>query len=217
MKGFRQQPQANRKDEIRAIKEELKQLAMASRINQMMTQQLMQNLRNMQEDLGRALGIVTELQYKLLAVQKVGNFSVEEMNEIANEQRLTDFCEASDREDREGNFTTGTVVDKDSTVILTSTTEEKDRGIFRSRIKLSTCGVPDLIQAFTGREVGARAIVKLNGLDHEVELLAIRQPPPASETAGDESACADDESDSCDHAATQPPVEAGAGQVVGNA
>lgn len=62
---------------------------------------------------------------------------------------------------------------------MTSKTEDPDKGIFRSRIKLADCGVPDLIKAFEGREVGARAIVQLNGVDHEVELLAIKQPPKA--------------------------------------
>ena len=31
-----------------------------------------------------------------------------------------------------------------------------------------------------GREVGAKALVQLNGLEHEVELLGIRQPPAAA-------------------------------------
>ena len=53
--------------------------------------------------------------------------------------------------------------------------------------------MPDLVTAFMGREVGAKALVKLNGIDHEVELLAIRQPPAATtdDAAGaDESTAA---------------------------
>jgi hypothetical protein len=177
MKGFRQQPQGNRKEKLRELEVEVKNMAMASRISQMMTQQLMQNMKAMHEDISRTMGILSELQYKILAIQKVSGLDVEQMNTVANEQRLVDFNEASDKEDAEQGFTVGDVVNESSTIILTSTTEEKDRGIFRSRLKLSECGVPDLITAFMGREVGAKAILQLNGLDHEVELLGIRQPP----------------------------------------
>jgi hypothetical protein len=178
MKGFRTAPQANRKEKLRELETRLTNLEMASRISQMMTQQIMQNLKPMHEDIGRALGIISELQYKILAYQKVSGLDVTKLNEVANGLRLTDFCEASDKEDAERGFTNGTIVDESSTIILTSITEEKDRGIFRSRIKLSECGVPDLIKAFMGREVGAKALVQLNGVQHEVELLAIRQPAP---------------------------------------
>lgn len=180
MKGFRQQAQASRKERLRGMDAEVKNTAMSVRINQMMTQQLMNNMKNMQEDLGRAFGIINELQYKILAVQKVSGFDLEQMNTIANEQRLKDFNETSDKEDAEQKFTVGTTVDENSVVILTSTTEDKDRGLFRSKIRLSSCGVPDLITAFMGREAGAKAIVKLNGVDHEVELLGIRQPSAES-------------------------------------
>jgi hypothetical protein len=176
MNGFRQQPQGSRKEKVRELEVEVKNLAMAGRISQMMTQQIMQNLKSMHEDLTRSMGIISELQYKILAVQRVSGLSIDEMNKVANEQRLVDFTEASDKEDAAQGFTVGDLVNEQSTVVLTSTTEEKDRGIFRSRLKLSDCGVPDLIQAFMGRDVGAKALVMLNGLEHEVELLAVRQP-----------------------------------------
>lgn len=177
MKGFRTAPQGNRKEKLHAHDVSIKNMEMGVRINQMMTQQLMQNIKGMHEDIGRALNLISEIQYKILAIQKVSGLDVAAMNLVANEQRLQDFCEASDKEDAEKGFTVGTAVDEQSTIILTSTTDAgPDAGIFRSRIKLSECGVPDLINAFMGREVGAKALVNLNGLEHEIELLAIRQP-----------------------------------------
>ncbi len=188
--GFRQQTQGSRKERLRELETEVKNLAMASRISQMMTQQLMQNLKPMHEDLTRMTGLIQELQYKVLAAQKVSGLDVEQMNAVANEMRLADFNEASDKEDATGGFTVGDIVNEQSTVILTSTTEEKDRGIFRSRLKLSECGVPDLIKAFMGRDVGAKALINLNGTEHVVELLAIRQPPAqvAADNQADASA-----------------------------
>jgi hypothetical protein len=186
MNGFRQPPAGTgRKEKLKAFDKKLANLEMASRISQLMTQQLMQNMKNMQEDLGRALGILNEMQYKLLAIQELSGLDVEQLNELTNARRLNDFIEASDKADAEGGFTFGTKVEANSTVILTSTTTETDRGIFRSRIELAKCGVPELISAFMGKEVGTKAMVKLNGLEHEVELLGIRQPPAAEPTVED--------------------------------
>lgn len=207
MKGFRQQPQGSRKEKLHEFDVRLKNLEMSSRINQMMTQQLMQNLKPMHEDLTRVTGLIQELQYKVLAAQKVSGLDLDKMNVVANEMRLADFNEASDREDQDQRFTVGDVVTEQSTVVLTSTTEEKDRGIFRSRLKLSECGVPDLINGFMGREVGAKAILTLNGLEHTVELLAIRQPPAV--------AAADTDAQQDNVVAISP--EASGAQVVGNA
>jgi hypothetical protein len=126
------------------------------------------------------MGLISELQYKVLAIQSVGAFEVEKLSAQANELRLKDFNEASDNADKADGFTIGTEVNADSTVILTSTTDGTDQGIFRSRIKLSDCGVKDLIDAFMGREVGAKAVVMLNNVEHVVELLGIRQPAPVA-------------------------------------
>ena len=141
MKGFRQQAQPNRKERINSLETRLANLEMASRISQMMTQQLMQNIKSMQEDLGKALGILNEMQYKILAVQEASGLDLKQLNEIANVKRLKDFNEASDREDVNKKFTVGTVVDSNSTIIITSKTDGgEDEGIFRSRIELSRCG-----------------------------------------------------------------------------
>jgi len=210
MNGFRSQPQGSRKERLRELEVEIKNLSMSVRISQMMTQQIMQNLKPMHEDLARVTGLIQELQYKVLAAQKVSGVDVELLNAAANEMRLSDFNEASDREDKEHNFTVGDVVNEQSTIVLTSITEEKDRGIFRSRLKLSECGVPDLITALMGRQVGAKAIVKLNGLDHNVELLGIRQPTASAAADGSTEESNQDVSDDL-------PTEAQSSEVVGNA
>ena len=119
-------------------------------------------------------------RYKVLALQEASGIDLVKLNEIANTKRLKDFNDASDREDTESGFTVGDTVETNSTVILTSKTADVDRGIFRSRIELAKCGVPDLIQGLMGQGVGTKVNAKLNGIDHEVELLAIRIPRPAA-------------------------------------
>jgi|GEM_PF-3923191 len=183
MNGFRQQPQGSKKEKLRALETELQNATMANRISQLMIKQMLQNSQAMQEDLSKALNLITDLQYRTLALQKVTNVDMTQLASVADELRLKDFNEASAKENAEKNYAVGTTVNDESVVVITSTTDVADQGIFRSKLKLADCGVPDLIKAFNGREVGAKAVVKLNGIDHTVELLEVLQPPAVAETA----------------------------------
>jgi hypothetical protein len=179
MKGFRTPAQPSAKVQLRQVQTELQNSQMASRISQKMTQQLMSNVKAISQDLGNALNQLYELQYKYTALQKYLNVDAAKLNTIANEQRLSDFNEASLKADDKDGLEAVSTVGDDSTVVLTSTATDEtgnDRGIFRSRIKLSESGVPDLIKALTGKSVGDKVNVKLNEIDHVVELLAITAP-----------------------------------------
>jgi hypothetical protein len=179
MKGFRVPPQASKKEQVRNMETEMKNMQMASRMSQMMTQQLMQSVKSMSDDLGSALNQLYELQYKYTALQKHLNLDVEALNKIANQQRLLDFDEAAVKQDAKDNLVEASEVGAESTVTVSSTAKDEagtDRGIFRSRLKLSECGVPDLIAGLAGKKAGDKVQVKLNGIDHEVELLSVRNP-----------------------------------------
>jgi chromosome segregation ATPase len=179
MKGFRVPPQATKKEQFRELDTEIKNMQMAARVSQMMTQQLMQSVKSMSEDLGNALNQLYELQYKYTALQKHLNLPVEALNELANQQRLVDFNEAAVKQDLKDNLVEATEVTNDSTITISSVAKDEtgnDRGIFRSRLKLSECGVPDLITGLAGKKVGDKVQVKLNGVDHQVELLSARNP-----------------------------------------
>jgi hypothetical protein len=178
MRGVRQDPKPTKTEQLIALDKELKNLQMAGRVSQMMIQQLMQSVQNLSKDVAKSFGVISEMQYKILAMQSVGNFDMAAMAAKAEELRLNDFIEASDAEDKAGNFTIGDVVQEDSTVIITSTTNE-NTGIFRSRIKLADCGVPALIRDLAGKPIGTKVTCQLNGEDHVVELLGVRNPPPA--------------------------------------
>lgn len=178
-RGVKQEPKLNKTEMLVSMDKELKNSQMAGRVTQMLVQQLMQNVQNMSKDLGKAFGTISEMQYKVLAMQSVGNFDMKAMAAKADELRLNDFIEASDAEDKAGNFTIGETVQDDSTVIITSTAAGDDAGIFRSRIKLAECGVPMLIKGLSGQTVGAKVECKLNDVQHLIELLGVRNPPPA--------------------------------------
>lgn len=181
MAGVKLAPQPTNSQKIVELEKTVKNLEMAGRISQMMTQQLMQNLQTMSKDLGKAFGTLNELQYKLLAMQSVGNFDMVAMAAKADELRVKDFMDASDEADKTEGFTVAETVQADSTVIITSTAAGDAAGIFRSRIKLAESGVPALIEGLMEKTVGAKVKCVLNGAEHEVELLAIRNPPPAVE------------------------------------
>jgi hypothetical protein len=178
-KGFRVPSQPSKKEAVKQVQTELANLQMAGRVSQMMTQQLMQNVKKMSDDLGMALNQLYELQYKYGALQKHLKLDTDELNKIANEQRLVDFNEAAAKQDASEKLIEVEAIGADSTIVLTSTaTDDKgnDCGIFRSRVKLTDSGVPELIQGLQGKKVGDKVTVKLNDLDHTIEVLAIRDP-----------------------------------------
>lgn len=184
--GFRVPPQPSKKEAIQQLQTELANVQMAGRISQMMTQQLMQSVKTMSDDLGSTLQQLYDLQYKFGAIQKVLKLDATELNKLANDQRLVDFDEAAVKQDTKDNLVLSDVVMADSTVTITSTASDAsgaDVGIFRSRIKLSESGVPDLISGLAGKKVGDKVTVKLNDVMHEVELLAIRNPTLQAETS----------------------------------
>lgn len=181
MKGFRVPPQPNKREAQQKVETELANIQMASRISQMMTQQLMDNLKNMKSDLGGVMQQLMDVQYKLKAVEKHFNLNPNQLAELANAERLLDFNEASDKADVRENLLPADAIGEDSTITITSTAKNdkgEDQGIFRSRLKLSEAGVPDLIANLQGKAVGDRVVTKLNGLDHEIEVLSIRNPAP---------------------------------------
>lgn len=180
-KGFRQAPQLSAKDKFREVNAQLTNVQMASRIQQMMTQKLLENGKAMGEDIGRLFQLVNETQYKVLALQELLNVDSDALTKLVEAKRLKDFDEASAKEDEKEGLLAADVVEEDSTVYLTSTTANPDAGIFRSRLKLAESGVPDLIKGLMGKGVGEKVKVQLNGAEHEVELLAIRKPKPAPE------------------------------------
>jgi hypothetical protein len=186
--GFRVQPQASKKDKLRELETYVSNLTAASRITQAMIQQLLQNNKNMGEDLNKAMGMLNELQYKILAMQKLSPVSALKVAEEVELLKLNDFNEASDKEDAQKGYTVlDTVEDSSNIVILTSTTSSiPDKGIFRSKITLSEAGVPDLVSGLIGKPVGTKVSVRLNGEEHLVELLGVRKPPAVAEPISSE-------------------------------
>lgn len=181
-KGFRVAPQPSKHEAMNELKAEFANLQMAGRVSQMMVQQLMQSLKNVSEDLSASINQLYELQYKYNALSKHLNVDEKAVASIANAQRLLDFNEAAAKQDIQDNLGAADTVSAESTIVITSTAAD-EKGIFRSRLKLSESGVPDLIKGLEGKRVGDKITVTLNNVLHEVELLDIKNPQYVAEEA----------------------------------
>lgn len=181
MKGFRQPPQGSKNDVIRNLQVEAQNNTLAIRMSQMMLKRVLDDSQNMGRDIGGALTQIAELQYQFGALVKTLGLDPALIAATANEQRLVDFNEGAAKADEQENLIVADVVGDDSTIVLTSTTDDgPDTGIFRSRIKLSDAGVPALSKGLAGQPVGTTLDVELGGKVHHVELLAIRNPVAAA-------------------------------------
>ena len=176
--GFRVSAQATKKDRLRSMEAEIKNTQMASNISQMMIKQLLNNIQNIGQDLNSAIGQLSELQYQMLAVRKHFNLDPKELALLANEQRLKDFEEAASKQDLQEGLLDTDVVDADSVVVLTSSVNgDADKGVFRSRLKLSETQAPQLVDALIGKRVGDVVTVKLNEDEHTITLLGVKKSP----------------------------------------
>ncbi len=183
--GFRQKAAPNRKQMIKEQEVTLRNLQMAVRVMQIMNQQLATNFQNMQNDITRLMGVVNNLQYKSGALQSVLGVDESALNAKADSIKLEDYNKASDKEDLEKGLTVIDTVEENSVCIVTSTCEDKDKEIFRSKFVLKDSGVPELQEKLLGKKVGEKVEVSLNGVVHTIELLGIRRAPPEAKAAED--------------------------------
>lgn len=187
MNGQRQAPSSSKKEAIRSMQTELKNLQMAMRINQMMSQQMIQQFTTAGQDIQNLMQVSNDLQYRTLAMLELLAVDTDKLDEVADRLKLKDYNAASDKEDAAKGYIVGNVVGENSIVILTSEAPN-NAGIFRSKFKLSESGVPELQKALLGQVPGFKAKLTLNNVEHEVELLAVREEPVVAEPAPEAAA-----------------------------
>lgn len=188
--GFRQQKQKSKKDQMRELATMVQNLQMAVRVMQMGMQQMGQSFQRMDADIGNAMGVLNDIQYRTLAMIDAGNFDKDKLEKAAEGLKLKDYEEASDKEDKEKGYTVADEVAEDSVVILTSECkEDKSKSVFRTKFKLDESGNPEAQEKLKGLKVGDKTELKLGNFTHEVEVLGIRTvPAPAPEEKKEEDA-----------------------------
>ena len=169
------------------LEKNVKQMQMATQIGQIMQQQLNQTLGAIKDDITSLAPQFQNIQYSLLALQQLLDIDTKKMNEIAGELRLKDWTEANDKEDAEGNFKIKLNVDTDQDfVIISSSTpdEEENKGMFRSRQLIAQLP-PELAKEMIGKGVGDKVDFKSEEVRHVIEILGVREAPPAPEPQND--------------------------------
>jgi len=164
------------REKVTELEKMMENIQMATRMSQMFMMRFNESLQKMDKDVSNMFGMLNDLQYRTLAMVKEGKFDKDSLDKLADGMKIIDFSKASDAEDVSGGFIPGTITTENSTVIITSTTgDTNDAGIFRSRLLVKDAILPDLKEKLVGRVVGDRFTTTINGLDHTVEILGIRE------------------------------------------
>lgn len=179
-KGFRQKKARGTKDQIAALGKMVENLQQAVRIQQLVFQQFANGFGKMDKDIHNAMGVLNDLQYRTLALVETGTVSKEELDKVAETLKLKDYNEASDREDKDKNFTVEDEVQKDSVVIITSEcAEDPTASIFRSKFKLDESQNKEAQEKLVGLRTGSQVELTLANKKHMVTVLGVRKVPPA--------------------------------------
>ena len=205
--GFRTAASASKKDLIKSTQTEVKNLQMAVRLNQMMTQQVIQQFQATNKDVTNAINVMNDLQYRTLAMLEVLGVDTVKLDKAADRLKLIDYNSASDKEDAAKQYVVGDIVKADSIVTITSDAEG-DKGIFRSKFKLSEAQNPDLQMALEGLKVGDRTKITFTGVEHDITVLAIREETLPAATVEDLAAPQEEHahSENCEHTSAEEQV-----------
>jgi hypothetical protein len=180
-KGGRTASRPTKSDRFEQMAKQVENLTMAVRVGQMMSQRMAQQLNSIVENLTINTGMLNDFQYRALAMQQLAGVDKSQLQAITDQLKLADFDKESEAKDQAGGFL---VVDKvegdDDTVLITSFTpdEKEDKGILRSRIKISDMNQADLQAKLVGCVVGSKVEATLNGVNHVIEILGIRRAAP---------------------------------------
>ena len=173
MKGFREKP---KKDRLEELEKMVSNMQMAMGILQQIAKKLLGEMELRRNDVQNAINLANDLQYRTLAILELGAFDKVKLEQLVEMYKLKDYNDASDKEDAEKNLVPADVLDDNSTVILTSTTNsDKDAGIFRSKFAVAQCPYEQLKKDLVGKKVGDKLDADLSGIIHHIEIIGIRQ------------------------------------------
>lgn len=164
------------------VEKDVEQLQMATRISQMLLQQLGNSSNTLGRDLSELASRQRDNQYQFLALRELLNINLDELNKKAEELQIKDFDEASEKEDAEKDYTVADVVEEDSVVIITTKVDDdNEKSILRSKLAVSELNFPQFKEDLMGKKAGDELEADINGVKHKVTLLGIRKKPAEPE------------------------------------
>ena len=153
-------------------------LEMATRMSQMLTQQVGNSISQLAADLREIASRQRDIQYRLLAIQEIDvNLGTEAVNALAEKKQVADFTSASVKENKELGYTPGEVINEDSVVIFTTKTSTEGKSILRSKLALADIALPEFRDSLLKRKAGESFDADLQGVSHEVTVLEVFQKP----------------------------------------
>jgi hypothetical protein len=161
----------------------VKQLQMATRVSQMLIQQMGNSVTSMGKDVNELTARQRDLQYRVLAIQELLNLNADEVTAKAETLQVRDFEEAAAKEDAVTGAYDVDSVTEDSIVVLTSKVEAGG-GILRTRLNVAEIGFPQLKQDLLTKKVGDTFDADVNGTKHSITLLGIKKLPVKAEDVG---------------------------------
>lgn len=166
-------------ERFEALEKRVQNVEMASRVSQMLLQQIGNSVSPMARDVGELAGRQREMQYRLLAIQELLSLNIDAINARSEALQTKDFDETSAKEDVDKGYTAGDVLTEDSIVIFTSKTpdEAEDKGILRSKLLVKEIGFPALREDLIGKKVGDTIDTDVNGIRHSITVLGVRTTP----------------------------------------
>lgn len=181
--GFRQKKQQSSKDKLRELQVAVANMQQMSNIQKIVAQQMSQNLAKQDRDINNAMSVLNDLQYRTLATLEVltevfPTITTDQINDKAEEMKLKDYNEASDKEDLEKGYVEDDVIGEESIVILTSEClDDENKSIFRTKFKMDEeVLVGELKDKLLGLKTGETVEAKLpDGNTHKLEIVGIRK------------------------------------------
>ena len=167
-------------DRLEALEKNAETLSMGVRVSQMLVKQVMDRMQQTQEMLHVKSSALSDLQYRLLALQKVTGVDLALVQKEADRLKLEEWTRASDEDSASrGLVKSDAVKSKESIVVFTSTTPDQpeDRGVFRSKIRVLELGSLPAMEAFEGKKPGDVFDITLSDQKHQVTLLEVYEEP----------------------------------------
>jgi len=160
----------------------LEQLQMATRVSQMMLQQVGNSVTVQAKDISELAARMREIQYSVLALRKVLGVDETAVAAVAEQLQITDFEELAAKEDVNEQLVDAELISEDSTITIT--TKAGKAGILRSRLKVAEISLPAIKEALLGKQVGNVVSGEINGITHEITVLSVKTAPAKVEDVG---------------------------------
>lgn len=160
------------------LSKRVESLEMATRVSQMLTQQVGNSMSQLATDLREIANRQRDIQYRLLAIQEIDeNLNTEAVNELAEKKQIADFSSASLKENEDLGFTPGEVINEDSVIVFTTKTETEGKSILRSKLALTDIALPEFRESLLQKKAGDSFTADLQGVKHDVTILEVFQKP----------------------------------------